>query len=96
MLGSMIFMCSVCAWHAIVTVFHHDTELEKKVDTIVLLSLCAVYIVFHILYFVWIYLTVSIVLDEMPSIILHLECIYTYCVYRDLEESPGMPAAQSK
>ncbi|CAF0768013.1 unnamed protein product [Rotaria sp. Silwood1] len=50
---SMVMLCVVCAWHALIAVCPPDTA--PYWDNIALISLAIIYVLFHIIFFFWMY-----------------------------------------
>lgn len=57
MLLSMVMLCIVCAWHAIIAVC--PDSVARHWDNIALISLAIIYMLFHIFFFIWMYFVVS-------------------------------------
>ncbi|CAF1052001.1 unnamed protein product [Rotaria sordida] len=51
---SMVMLCVVCAWHAIIAVC--PTDVAPYWDNMALISLAVIYTVFHLVFFLWMYL----------------------------------------
>ncbi|XP_076443972.1 cys-loop ligand-gated ion channel-like isoform X2 [Babylonia areolata] len=56
LLASMIMLSAVCSWHAIVTTLLYDPGLADQVETIVLIVLGVVYLLFNVGFIIIIYL----------------------------------------
>ncbi|CAF2564401.1 unnamed protein product [Rotaria sp. Silwood2] len=50
---SMVMLCVVCAWHAIIAVC--PTDVAPRWDNMALISLAVIYTVFHLVFFLWMY-----------------------------------------
>ncbi|CAF0888771.1 unnamed protein product [Rotaria sordida] len=50
---SMIMLCVVCGWHALIAVCPSD--VAPYWDTIALISLAIIYVLFHLIFFFWMY-----------------------------------------
>ena len=62
-LTSMSILCLVCVWHAVVPLLVDGDDDDEAVlaDRIALGVLSAVYVFFHLFFFLWIYFSVSII-----------------------------------
>ncbi|CAF1361737.1 unnamed protein product [Rotaria magnacalcarata] len=50
---SMVMLCVVCAWHAIIAVC--PDEVARYWDNMALISLAVIYTLFHVFFFLWMY-----------------------------------------
>ncbi|CAF3600590.1 unnamed protein product [Rotaria sp. Silwood1] len=50
---SMVMLCVVCAWHAIIAVC--PTHVAPHWDNMALISLAVIYTIFHLVFFLWMY-----------------------------------------
>ena len=66
----MVMLCLVCAWHALVSALPADKR--KYWDNVALVAAVLLYIAFHGVFVLWMYLFVSIG-ALMPSIV-HFYC----------------------
>jgi hypothetical protein len=55
---SMVMLCVICAWHAIIAVC--PTDVAPHWDNIALISLAIIYTLFHVIFFLWMYFVVSL------------------------------------
>lgn len=53
---SMVMLCVVCAWHAIIAICPQD--VAPRWDFLALISLAVIYTLFHCVFFLWMYLVV--------------------------------------
>jgi hypothetical protein len=54
---SMVMLCVVCAWHAIIAVCPIDVAAHW--DTLALITLAIIYALFHLFFLFWMYFVVS-------------------------------------
>ena len=54
---SMVMLCVVCAWHAIIAVC--PVSVAQHWDNLALSTLGIIYTLFHVFFFLWMYFVVS-------------------------------------
>lgn len=53
---SLVILCVVCIWHALITVFfHHGSEFLARMERDVFLAFAVIYILCHVVFVFWLY-----------------------------------------
>jgi len=58
---SLVMLCVVCVWHAVVTVFcRYGSTFLQKLERDVFIAFVMIYIICHIVFIFWLYFVVSV------------------------------------
>ena len=64
---SLVILCVVCIWHAVVTVFHsHGAHFLAELERDVFIAFALIYIICHLVFMFWLYFDVSITPRAWP------------------------------
>ena len=57
---SLVILCVVCIWHAVVTVFnHHGAMFMAELERDVFIAFAVIYVICHLVFVFWLYFDVS-------------------------------------